>query len=74
MSEIDDRKEILDKVKEYYRNYLDDSKNEYTEGDRIAYASRVFDENEVLTVRLISGSRQGAMQSSLKKECVSFLM
>lgn len=50
MSERDDRKEILDKVKEYYRNYLDDSKNEYTEGDRIAYASRVFDENEVCSL------------------------
>ena len=50
MSERDDRKEILDKVKEYYRNYLDDSKNEYTDGDRIAYASRVFDENEVCSL------------------------
>ncbi|MCI8307282.1 MAG: lipopolysaccharide biosynthesis protein RfbH [Lachnospiraceae bacterium] len=47
MSENEARKEILSLVKEYYNNYMDRSGDKFVEGDRIAYASRVFDENEV---------------------------
>lgn len=47
MSENEARKEILSLVKEYYDNYMDKSGDKFVEGDRIAYASRVFDENEV---------------------------
>ena len=37
--------QILDSVKEYYRTFM--QKPPYREGDRIPYASRVFDENEI---------------------------
>ena len=47
MSENEARKEILSLVKDYYNNYMDKSGDKFVEGDRIAYASRVFDENEV---------------------------
>lgn len=47
MSENEARKEILSLVKKYYDNYMDKSDDKFIEGDRIAYASRVFDEKEV---------------------------
>lgn len=41
-------KEILESVKEYYAKYM--KKPEYKDGDRISYASRVFDENEMVNL------------------------
>ncbi|MGL4986465.1 MAG: lipopolysaccharide biosynthesis protein RfbH [Treponemataceae bacterium] len=40
--------QILNSVKEYYKNYMQNPA--YKEGDRISYASRVFDENEMLNL------------------------
>ena len=45
MSKQEDRKKILDAVKEYTRKYHGAS--EYKEGDYIHYASRVYDEKEL---------------------------
>lgn len=42
------RKAILDSVKEYYSRYM--VKPEYKDGDRISYASRVFDEKEMMNL------------------------
>ena len=39
---------ILDSVKEYYRTYM--QKQPYRDGDRIPYASRVFDEQEMINL------------------------
>lgn len=43
------RQEILKNVKEYYFTFLKES-DEYKEGDRIPYSSRVFDENEIINL------------------------
>lgn len=45
-------KEILESVKEYYAKFM--KKPEYKDGDRISYASRVFDEKEM--VNLVNSS------------------
>ena len=42
------QKEILNSVKEYYKAYM--VKPEYKDGDRISYASRVFDEKEMMNL------------------------
>jgi CDP-6-deoxy-D-xylo-4-hexulose-3-dehydrase len=39
---------ILDSVKEYYKTFM--QKSPYREGDRIPYASRVFDEQEMINL------------------------
>jgi CDP-6-deoxy-D-xylo-4-hexulose-3-dehydrase len=39
---------ILDSVKEYYKTFM--QKPPYQEGERIPYASRVFDEQEMLNL------------------------
>ncbi|MBR1714917.1 MAG: lipopolysaccharide biosynthesis protein RfbH [Treponema sp.] len=41
-------KEILESVKEYYAKFM--KKPEYKDGDRISYASRVFDEKEMVNL------------------------
>lgn len=41
-------KEILESVKEYYAKYM--QKPAYKDGDRISYASRVFDEKEMINL------------------------
>ncbi|MCR5764390.1 MAG: lipopolysaccharide biosynthesis protein RfbH [Treponema sp.] len=41
-------KEILESVKEYYKKFM--VKPEYKDGDRISYASRVFDEKEMMNL------------------------
>lgn len=41
-------KEILNSVKEYYKTFM--VKPEYRDGDRISYASRVFDEKEMMNL------------------------
>lgn len=40
--------QILNSVKEYYKQYM--VKPEYKDGDRISYASRVFDEREMMNL------------------------
>lgn len=40
--------EILESVKEYYKKFM--VKPEYKDGDRISYASRVFDEREMMNL------------------------
>lgn len=49
MSESSMRQEILDLVAEYARTYHNQNK-EYVEGDRIPYASRVYDEKEMVNL------------------------
>lgn len=41
-------KKILESVKEYYKKFM--TKSEYKDGDRIPYASRVFDEKEMMNL------------------------
>lgn len=41
-------KKILESVKEYYKKFM--VKPEYKDGDRISYASRVFDEKEMMNL------------------------
>ena len=45
----EDKKQILELVKEYYNHYHKDT-DEYSEGDRIAYAGRVYDEEEMVNL------------------------
>lgn len=49
MTESEARNEILQYVKEYAKKYHN-IPEEYREGDRIAYASRVYDENEMVNL------------------------
>lgn len=49
MTEIEARNEILQYVEEYAKKYHNIHK-EYKEGDRIAYASRVYDEKEMVNL------------------------
>ncbi len=44
----DAKLEILEDVKAYYKKYM--VKGEYKDGDRISYASRVFDEKEMMNL------------------------
>ena len=48
MNKDEATKKILDSVAEYYKTYM--VKPEYKDGDRISYASRVFDENEMMNL------------------------
>lgn len=48
MKEKELRNEILEKTKEYYKEKF--SKEEYKEGDRIPFARRIFDENELVNL------------------------
>lgn len=45
LNEEKDRKEILKLVNEYYNKYKKDKK--YVKGDKISYAARLYDENEI---------------------------
>lgn len=44
------RKQIEDLVKDYYNRFLKTDKEDFTEGDRIPYSGRVFDEKEVVNL------------------------
>ena len=55
MSKDDAKKKIFDCVKEYYREFH--GVKEYTEGDRINYSGRIYDENEM--INLIDSSLEG---------------
>lgn len=48
MTEKDAKNEILEMVREYCKTYH--NKKEYKKGDRIPYASRVYDENEMVNL------------------------
>ena len=48
MTKDDARNSVLNSVKEYCKQYM--IKPEYQDGDRIPYASRVFDELEVINL------------------------
>jgi len=48
MTKEEATKKILENVEEYYRTYM--VKPEYKDGDRIPYASRVFDEKEMVNL------------------------
>lgn len=48
MTEKDAKNEILEMVREYCKTYH--NKKEYQKGDRIPYASRVYDENEMVNL------------------------
>ena len=48
MTKDEARNSVLNSVKEYYKQYM--AKPEYQDGDRIPYASRVFDEREVINL------------------------
>lgn len=50
MGEKEARQEILELVKKYYSNYIAKGKKSFQEGDRIPYASRVFDDKEMCTL------------------------
>jgi len=56
---------ILDSVKEYYNTFM--QKPPYREGDRIPYASRVFDEREM--VNLVDSSLEFWLTSGRYTEC-----
>lgn len=49
MTEKEARKEILSMTKEYCAKYHNEAK-EFEEGDRVPYASRVYDENEMVNL------------------------
>ena len=49
MSEAEARQKILEEVAEYAKKYKC-VKQEYSEGDRIPYASRVYDEKEMVNL------------------------
>ena len=48
-NEEEARKEIKELVKDYYHQFKE-KKNSFKEGDRIPYASRVYDENEMMAL------------------------
>ncbi|MGI5084539.1 lipopolysaccharide biosynthesis protein RfbH [Treponema putidum] len=48
MTKDEARNSVLNSIKEYYKQYM--IKPEYQDGDRIPYASRVFDECEVINL------------------------
>ena len=48
LSKREARDVILDNIAEYYKNFM--TEKPYTEGDRIPYASRVFDEREMMNL------------------------
>ncbi|MBQ9518072.1 MAG: lipopolysaccharide biosynthesis protein RfbH [Eubacterium sp.] len=47
-SQQDAREKIFDQIREYYNTYM--TEKPYTEGDRIPYASRVYDEKEIVNL------------------------
>jgi len=65
---------ILDSVKEYYKTFM--QKSPYKEGDRIPYASRVFDEHEMMN--LVDSSLEfwltsGRYTDRFEKQLVEYL-
>ena len=56
--------QLLESVKEYYKAFM--QKPEYKDGDRISYASRVFDEKEM--VSLVDSSLEFWLTSGRSQE------
>ena len=48
ISQNDAREKNFEQIRDYYKNYM--VEKPYTEGDRIPYASRYFDEKEVVNL------------------------
>ena len=46
-TEREARSEIVDLAREYYRTFRENSEEPFKPGDRISYASRVYDEREI---------------------------
>lgn len=75
MTEQQDRQAILKKVVEYYKNHKKQNEN-FTPGDRIAYAGRVYDESEL--VELINSSLEfwltaGPYTEQFEKKLAAYL-
>ena len=69
-NESEAREQIKTLVAEYYKDFKKPEQDkEFTPGDRISYASRVYDEKEMLLqmLHLIFGSQQEDFQISLKR-------
>ena len=71
-NELEAREEILAMVDEYCKKYH--NQKQYKEGDRISYASRVYDSKEMMIQHLNSGLHQDVIQMSLKRSSVNTLM
>ena len=74
-NELEAREEILAMVDEYCKKYH--NQKQYKEGDRISYASRVYDSKEMMNLliqHLNSGLHQDVIQMSLKRSSVNTLM
>lgn len=74
INQVQAKNEILTLVKQYYQNYM--QSKTYQNGDRISYAGRVFDENEM--VNLIDSSldfwlTSGMYTDKFEKELARFL-
>lgn len=74
-NESEARKEIKDLVAKYYHEFIE-KKAEFSEGDRITYAARVFDENEMRALTDASLDfwlTTGRFSESFEKEFASFI-
>lgn len=74
-NESEARKEIKDLVAKYYHTFLE-KKAEFSEGDRITYAARVFDENEMQALTDASLDfwlTTGRFADTFEKEFASFI-
>ena len=74
-NESEARKEIKDLVAKYYHEFLE-NKAEFNEGDRITYAARVFDENEMQSLTDASLDfwlTTGRFADTFEKEFASFI-
>ncbi len=74
-NESEARKEIKDLVAKYYHEFLE-KKAEFNEGDRITYAARVFDENEMQALTDASLDfwlTTGRFADTFEKEFASFI-
>ena len=74
-NESEARKEIKDLVAKYYHEFLE-KKVEFSEGDRITYAARVFDENEMQALTdatLDFWLTTGRFSDTFEREFASFI-
>ena len=63
-NELEARQEILGIVDEYCKKYH--NQKQYKEGDRISYASRVYDSKEMMNL-VDSGLQQAVIQMNLRR-------
>ena len=74
MSQNEAKQQILDLVSDYYKEFH--VKKEYSEGDRIPYAARVYNENEM--VNLVDSALEfwltaGRYSAEFEKKFAKFL-